>query len=149
MDESGICPECGAALRSGYRFCVDCGNPIQRAPVTFRIKSRGGKDSSRVGFQEKIKTIGTRVQQAVPSDKKNEVLEKARDLKQRATGTLNPERAAEVINELVVIMVDVAKQLHAEMPEEMLKAVDLEASVNFVAFSVGISIDLENIPRET
>jgi hypothetical protein len=85
----------------------------------------------------------------MPSDKTNEVLEKAKGLKQRATGVLSPERAAEVISELVVIMVDVAKQLHTEMPEEMLKAVDLEASVNFVAFNVGITIDLESIPRET
>lgn len=53
----------------------------------------------------------------MPSNKKNEVLEKARDLKQRATDTLNPERAAGIIIELIVIMVDVAKQLHAEMPE--------------------------------
>jgi hypothetical protein len=46
-------------------------------------------------------------------------------------------------------MLNVAKQLHTEMPEEMLKAVDLEASVNFVAFNLGITIDLEQIPRET
>jgi hypothetical protein len=119
------------------------------APVTLRIKPRVGRESSVGGFQEKIRTIGTRVQQAVPSDKTHEVLEKAKDLKQRATGVLNPERAAEVISELVVVMLDVAKQLHAEMPEEMLKALDLEASVNFVAFNVGISIDLENIQQET
>jgi hypothetical protein len=65
-------------------------------------------------------------------------------LKQRTTGVLNPERATEVINELVVIMLDVAKQLHDEMPEERLKVVDFKAFINFVVFNV----DACAFPRE-
>ena len=151
MDESVTCPKCGKILSSGYKFCNVCGAPIREmdVPISLKIKPRLGKDSVRGSFQEKLKTIGTRVQQAVPSEKTQDVLERAKSLKQKATGVINPERAAEVISELVTIMLNVAKQLHTEMPEEMLKAVDLEASVNFVAFNLGISIDLEQIPRET
>ena len=55
----------------------------------------------------------------------------------------------QLIDRSVRIMIDllirVARDVRKEIPPDMIKAVDLEAEISFIAFSIGVSIDLEQI----
>ena len=72
-----------------------------------------------------------------------------KEVKDKATGVMTPERASELMSNLVEIMIQVARDVRKQIPEDMIKAVDLEAEMNFVAFSIGVSIDLEEIQVTT
>jgi hypothetical protein len=65
------------------------------------------------------------------------------------SGSITSERASEVVGNLVDVMVQVARDLKEKTPPEVMKAIDLEAEVSFVAFSVGVSIDLEQLDTKT
>ena len=48
---------------------------------------------------------------------------------------------------LVNLMINVSKDVVKKVPVDKVKALHLRADVNFVAFSVGITIDLDEIKR--
>ncbi|MHA2347536.1 MAG: hypothetical protein ACXACP_12525 [Candidatus Hodarchaeales archaeon] len=58
---------------------------------------------------------------------------------------MTPENASEIVTNLVNIMIKVARDVRLQIPNDMINAIDLEAEMNFVAFSVGVFIDLEQI----
>jgi hypothetical protein len=39
----------------------------------------------------------------------------------------------------------VAQDVRRELPPDMVKAIDLEAEVSFIAFSIGVTVDLEQL----
>jgi len=74
---------------------------------------------------------------------------KASDATQKAKGVMTPERASEAVRNMLNVMTQVARDVMTDLPEDMVKAVDLGAEINLIAFSIGVSIDLEQLRNKT
>jgi len=48
---------------------------------------------------------------------------------------------------LVNLMINVSKDVTKQIPANMVNAIDLEAEVNFVAFTIGVTIDLAELKK--
>jgi hypothetical protein len=46
---------------------------------------------------------------------------------------------------MLKIVTHVAQDVRRELPPDMVKAIDLEAEVSFIAFSIGVTVDLEQL----
>lgn len=148
--DNKICPDCGNELIPQQKFCTNCGYKIiASAPITITIKPEEEK-SVKNRFMSQFKSISSKAQEVVKRDPATDVVTKAKELTGKATGVMTPERASEVVGNLVNIMIQVARDVRTQLPQDMINAVDLSAEMNFVAFSVGVSIDLEQItPLQT
>jgi len=81
------------------------------------------------GIKTKIKVVG----------------EQAGSAGQAAKGAVSPERASEAVRNMLDVMTQVAMDVKREISPEMVKAVDLTAEINLIAFSIGVQIDLEQL----
>lgn len=119
---SKTCPECGSTTDDISKFCKTCG---------YELLSIGKKvvESRFSGLKEKMKIIG----------------DKTSAVGQRAKGVVSQDKATETVKNLLNIMINVARNVRKDLPSDMIKAIDLEASVSLIAFSIGITIDLEKL----
>ncbi len=115
------CPKCGMALSDGVKFCAFCG---------YAVRSAQPASSLLGGFRSKVKVLGDRTTSAVT---------------QRAKGMVTQERASEAVRNMLKIVTHVAQDVRRELPPDMVKAIDLEAEVSFIAFSIGVTVDLEQL----
>jgi hypothetical protein len=148
VDQGNVCPQCGDTLDSGQKFCTNCGFKIETSvPVTITVEPEEEikKEDIKSSIMSQIKSIGDKAKEVASRDTASDVMTKAKEVKDKATGVMTPERASELMSNLVEIMIQVARDVRKQIPEDMIKAVDLEAEMNFVAFSIGVCIDLEQI----
>jgi uncharacterized Zn finger protein (UPF0148 family) len=115
------CPKCRMVLSDGAKFCASCGFAVLSA------QSDGGLLG---GFRSKVKVLGDKTTSAVS---------------QRAKGMVTQERASEAVRNMLKIVTHVAQDVRRELPPDMVKAIDLEAEVSFIAFSIGVTVDLEQL----
>ena len=115
------CPKCGMALSDGVKFCASCGHAVRSAQPASSLLG---------GFRSKVKVLGDRTTSAVT---------------QRAKGMVTQERASEAVRNMLKIVTHVAQDVRRELPPDMVKAIDLEAEVSFIAFSIGVTVDLEQL----
>ncbi len=151
-----VCAACGKYVNDNSLFCPHCGSSIESAKIEQGISTgaRVKKGSSVFsGFRTKLKSVSDSAQKMTDKtstlglgEKTSEAFSKARE---KMAGSLSSEKASEVVGNLVEIMIQVARDLKKEIPPEVIKAIDLEAEVSFIAFSVGVSIDLEQLDTKT
>lgn len=83
--------------------------------------------------------------------RKNPAKELFRSVREKAgsvrTRTVSTETASKAVMSMLNLVVNVARRIRDEVPPEMISAIDLTAEMSFVAFSVGIEVDLEKVPR--
>ena len=115
------CPKCGMSLSDGVKFCASCG---------YAVRSTQSDSGLLGGFRSKVKVLGDRTTSAVT---------------QRAKGMVTQERASEAVRNMLKIVTHVAQDVRRELPPDMVKAIDLEAEVSFIAFSIGVTVDLEQL----
>lgn len=115
------CPKCRMVLSAGAKFCASCG---------FAVMSSQTDGGLLGGFRSKVKVLGDRTTSAVS---------------QRAKGMVTQERASEAVRNMLKIVTHVAQDVRRELPPDMVKAIDLEAEVSFIAFSIGVTVDLEQL----
>jgi hypothetical protein len=87
----------------------------------------------------------------------------ARGIGQKATGLtdkvgaidkvskiVSQEKASETTRKLLKLVTQVARDVKKELPPDMVKAVDLSAEISFIAFTIGVQVDLEavKLPKE-
>ena len=48
-------------------------------------------------------------------------------------------------NILLKLVTQVARDVKKELPPDMIKAVDLSAEMSFIAFTIGVQVDLEQV----
>lgn len=151
-----VCAACGKYVNDNSLFCPHCGSSIESVKIEQGISTgaRAKKESSIFsGFRTKLKSVSDSAQKMTDTtstldlgEKTSEAFSKARE---KMAGSISSEKASEVVGNLVEIMIQVARDLKKEIPPEVIKAIDLEAEVSFIAFSVGVSIDLEQLDTKT
>jgi sugar-specific transcriptional regulator TrmB len=109
------------ALSDGVKFCASCGQAVRSAQPESGLLG---------GFRSKVKVLGDKTTSVVT---------------QRAKGMVTQERASEAVRNMLKIVTHVAQDVRRELPPDMVKAIDLEAEVSFIAFSIGVTVDLEQL----
>ena len=135
-----LCPICGKSVTRNSLNCPHCGSEFPQEKKESRVLG---------GFRSRFKSVGDTAQKLTQKTaaleigtKSSEAVKKARE---KVSGNITSERASEVVGNLVDVMIHVARDLKEKTPPEVIKALDLSAEVSFVAFSVGVSIDLEQL----
>jgi hypothetical protein len=120
--DTKVCSRCGATVNETLKFCPKCGRSL-RIPR--------GITSGRLlgGLKSGVKILG----------------DKTISAGERAKGMLSQEKATEATRNLLNLVTSVAREVRQDLPPDMVKAVDLRASVSFIAFSIGVSVDLEKL----
>jgi len=77
---------------------------------------------------------------------KKVTLTQASTLSEATKGSVSPEKAATAVKRMVDVATYVAQDVKKGMSSDMVKAVTVNARVNFVAFSIGVSIELDKLP---
>lgn len=108
-------------LSDGAKFCAYCG---------FALTSPQSDSRLFGGLRSKVKVLGDRTTTAVS---------------QRTKNIITQERASEAVRNMLKIVTHVAQDVRRELPPDMVKAIDLEAEISFIAFSIGVSVDLEQL----
>lgn len=75
--------------------------------------------------------------------------DKAGTASKMAKGAVAPEKASAAVRNMLNVMTQVALDVERDLPPEMVKAVDLTAEINLIAFTIGVSIDLEQLRTKT
>ena len=75
--------------------------------------------------------------------------DKAGNVGQVAKGAVAPEKASAAVMNMLSVMTQVASDVKRDLPQEMVKAVDLTAEINLIAFTIGVSIDLEQLKTKS
>lgn len=144
MDYSLTCPVCNTVYSEEMKFCGECGcnlTEVEAVTVTVNPSSRDKIVSSlKTGVQK----IGEKTQQGL-SSASSAIADKAFSVTQRANNMMVQERVSEAMGNLVNLMINVSKDVTKSIPSDMVNAIDLEAEVNFVAFTIGVSIDLAEL----
>ena len=58
---------------------------------------------------------------------------------------ISPEKASAATKKLLKVVTQVARDVKKELPADMVKAIDLSAEISFIAFSIGVQVDLEQV----
>ena len=119
-----VCSRCGEVITEAIKFCPSCGLDC-REPKPFR-----GWDSLRSRYESARKATQTQTSAISEATK----------------GTVSPERAAATVKRMVDVVTYVAQDVKKGMSSDMVQAVTVNARVNFVAFSIGVSIALDKLP---
>ena len=145
MAETTICPICKTEHKKQYVFCPNCGCNLSEASAV-SISVNPDSESKKSIFKKNVQTIGQKAQQEF-YNVSNIISEKAKDVTNRASNIVVEEKVTEAMGNLVNLMISVSKDVIKQVPTEMLSAIDLEAEINFVAFTIGVSIDLAELNK--
>jgi hypothetical protein len=144
MAYSLTCPVCNTKYNKDRKFCGECGcNLSEVDAITVSVNPKK-KDEIMSSLKSSVQKIGEKTQQGL-SDASNVIADKAFNVTQRANSARVQERVSEAMGNLVNLMINVSKDVSQSIPSDMVNAIDLEAEVNFVAFTIGVTIDLAEI----
>ncbi len=129
-----ICTNCGTLVEGNNRFCTNCGTHIQAPrpsppPEPTLPPQPAPILESAESLIEELKVVEN----------------KAGDASQKAKGVISPEGASEAVKNMLSVMTQVARDVKRDLPQDMVNAVDLTAEINLIAFSIGVSIDLDQL----
>ena len=147
MTDVYTCPKCGFEVGIGHMFCTNCGCRIIDGEEAVKVSVKPHVEDKPLSqnIVNQIHMIGSKAQSVVTGEKTSELVGKAKEITEKASLGVSPEKATHMISNLVTLMIQVARDVKGQIPPEMVKAIDLSAEVSFVAFSVGVSVDLEQI----
>ncbi len=142
-----ICPVCGTEHGEQYAFCPECGCSLTEIPaVTVTVNPDSPVATVASSLKNQVQNIGQRAQKGI-SNVSNVISDRAKDVTNRASNIVVQDKVTEAMGNLVNLMINVSKDITKQMPKEMISAIDLEAEVNFVAFTIGVTIDLAELNK--
>ena len=148
MSAINICPICGLENKKSNAFCTGCGCRLITADaVTVNINPNSG-ESKTSSLKKNLQALGQRAQLEI-YNASNVISDKAKEVSSRASNIVVEEKVTEAMANLVNLMINVSNDVTKQIPTEMLNAIDLEAEINFVAFTIGVSIDLAELNKAT
>lgn len=142
-----VCPVCGTEHDQEYAFCPECGcnlSDVDAVTVTVNPDTQGA--SVATSLKNQVQNIGQKAQKGL-SSVTNSISDRARVVTARASNIAVQEKVTEFMSSLVNLMLNVSKDITKQMPKEMISAIDLEAEVNFVAFSIEVTVDLAELNK--
>ena len=149
MVEVGTCPSCGCLTDPDALFCGDCGAKIMVTKIVSVEPPSHSEKRLLDDLKSQFKEIGVKAQKVgseiTSSETATGVVSKAKEATRMAGTMVTPERATEVVRNIINLMLQVASEVRKEIPAHMRKAIDLSAEANFVAFTIGVSIDLDRL----
>jgi uncharacterized OB-fold protein len=147
MENSSKCPVCGKVYYRKMKFCAECGTNLQELKaVSVSLNPAAPTVSEKVSLKNQVFNIGRKAQKEITGVASG-ITEKAKDVTGRASDSIVQEKVSESIGNLVNMMINVSKDVVKKVPVDKVNALHLRADVNFVAFSVGITIDLDEIKK--
>lgn len=149
-----ICNVCGNSVKKRGNFCPYCGANFKQVNEKDILSTKVIEESNVFsGFKTTIKAVSDKAKKLTDKttmidlgEKTSQVVSETRD---KMVGGISAEKASEIVSNLAGVMIQIARDLIQKIPPEDIKAIDLEAEVSFVAFSVGVSIDLEQLNTKT
>ena len=145
MLTSITCPVCNSTYSKPYTYCPECGcNLSVIDTVSVTITPSDSSESLSSSIKNRVHEIGKRAQKGI-SDVSSVISEKAGEVSFKASNVVMEEKVIEAMGNLVNLMINVSKELVTQTPAEMVNAIDLEAEINFIAFTIGVSIDLKEL----
>lgn len=147
MENPIECPVCGTVYNKKMNFCIKCGYNLQEVnAVSVSVNPDTSNKQEKVSLRNQVFTLGQKAQQGITGVTSG-ISDKARDVTSRASNVVVQEKVSEAMGNLVNLMINVSKDVVKQVPIDMVNAIDLEAEVNFVAFTIGVSIDLAEINK--
>ena len=147
MPEVIVCPVCGTEQDSSNSFCSECGcNIVDAQAVTLTINPDAPGGSIADSIRNQVQTIGEKAQQGI-SGLTGTITDRASDISSRTSNIVIQEKVTEAMGNLVNLMINVSKDVTKQVPVDMVSAIDLEAEVNFIAFTIGVTIDLAELKK--
>lgn len=147
MEKPIECPVCGKKYNKNMNFCIGCGCNLQEIrAVSVKINPDSSKMPQKDSLRNQVFSLGQKAQQGITGVTSG-ITDKARDVTSRASSGVVQEKVSEAMGNLVNLMINVSKDVVKQVPIDMVNAIDLEAEVNFVAFTIGVSIDLAEINK--
>jgi hypothetical protein len=141
------CPVCGKVYNKNMNFCIGCGCNLQEVKsVSVTLNPDSSKIPQKGSLRNQVFNLGQKAQQGITGVTSG-ITDKARDVTSRASNIVVQEKVTEAMGNLVNLMINVSKDVVKQVPVDMVNAIDLEAEVNFVAFTIGVSIDLAEINK--
>lgn len=144
MDYALTCPVCNTVYSEEMKFCGECGCNLTEVEAVTVTVNPTNRDKIVSSLKSGVQKIGEKTQQGL-SGASSMIADKAFSVTQRANNLMVQERVSEAMGNLVNLMINVSKDVTKSIPSDMVNAIDLEAEVNFVAFTIGVTIDLAEL----
>jgi hypothetical protein len=143
MDTLITCPVCDKTFTKASRFCSECGCNLSNAE-SVTINPPIGGDKFVRNLRNRVKNIGEKAQKEF-SGASAVILDRASNVSSGTDNVVVQQKVSEAVASLVNLMVNVSRDVKLGLSSDVINAVDLSARVNFVAFSVGVSVDLASL----
>ena len=145
MLTSITCPVCKTTYNKQYTYCPECGcNLSVIDAVSVTVTPSDSSESLSSSIKNRVHEIGKRAQKGI-SDVSSVISDKAGEVSFKASNVVVEEKVVEAMGNLVNLMINVSKELLTQTPAEMVNSIDLKADINFIAFTVGVIIDLKEL----
>lgn len=148
MDYQLNCPVCETTYNQHMQFCGECGcNLSEVEAVTVIINPNTRKEKLVKNFKNQAQNIGQKAQKGL-SGASSMIMDKAFTVSERTNNIEVQKRVSVAMASLVNMMINVSSDVKKGISSDMVNAIDLSARVNFVAFSIGVSVDLAELKKE-
>ena len=146
MDYSLTCPVCGIVYSEQMKFCGECGCDLTDADAVTVTVNPTNREKLVNNLMKGAQKISEKTHQGL-SGATNLIAEKAFSVGEKASNLMVQERVSEAMGNLVNLMINVSRDVTKSIPADMVNSIDLEAEVNFVAFTIGVTIDLGELNK--
>lgn len=146
MDYSLICPVCSTVYYEEMKYCGECGCDLTEMEAVTLTVNPSNREKLVDNLKKRAKIISEKTQKGL-SNATDLITDKAFSVGEKASNLMVQERVSEAMGNLVNLMINVSRDVTQSIPAEMVNAIDLEAEVNFVAFTIGVTIDLAELNK--
>lgn len=148
MDYQLTCPVCKTTYNQHMQFCGECGcNLSEVEAVTVTLNPSTKKDKLVNNFRNQAQNLGQKAQKGL-SGASSMIMDKAFTVSERSNNIEVQKRVSVAMASLVNMMINVSSDVKKGISSDMVNAIDLSARVNFVAFSIGVTVDLAELKKE-
>lgn len=148
MDYQLTCPVCKTTYNQHMQFCGECGCNLSEAEaVTVTLNPSTKKEKLVKNFRTQAQNLGQKAQKGL-SGASSMIIDKAFTVSERTNNVEVQKRVSVAMASLVNMMINVSSDVKKGISSDMVNAIDLSARVNFVAFSIGVTVDLAELKKE-
>jgi hypothetical protein len=141
------CPVCRKMYNTDRNFCNECGTNLrEHKAVSVSINPPIPTTSEKSSLRTQVLSFGRKAQKGI-TEVTSGITDKAKEVTGRTSDVVVQERVSESIGNMVNMMINVSKDVIRKVPVDKVNALHLRADVNFVAFSIGITVDLAEIKK--